>query len=70
VHKEDVQHEENQLNLDQAHEKLKNKKAPTKTLSDAHSEDKNALESQKVYCKRCSKNNTFARGKMKKDRKI
>jgi hypothetical protein len=31
---------------------------------------KKELESDKVNCKRCSKENDFAKGKMKKDTKV
>jgi hypothetical protein len=67
-----MRNEYKQLDLDQAREKNENKKhaAPTKAASGALSlEDKKALESHKVDCKRRTKDDDFARDKMKKDTK-
>jgi chromosome segregation ATPase len=66
-----MKNEYKQLDLDQAREKLENKKAPiNKTLAAALTlEDKKELESHKVDCKRRSKDDDFARDKMKKDTK-
>jgi hypothetical protein len=66
-----MKNEYKQLDLDQAREKLENKKEPTsKSLTAALTlEDKKELKSHKVDCKRHSKDDNFARDKMKKDTK-
>jgi hypothetical protein len=67
-----MRNEYKQLDLDQAREKNENKKqaAPSKAASAALTlEDKIALESHKVDCKRRTKDDDFARDKMKKDTK-
>ncbi len=44
---------------------------PAKTLAAMLTlKGKKELESDKVNCKRCSKENDFAKGKMKKDTKV
>jgi hypothetical protein len=61
-----------QLDLDQARKKTENKKkaAPSKAASAALTlEDKKELESHKVDCKWQTKDDDFARDKMKKDTK-
>jgi hypothetical protein len=67
-----MRNEYKQLDLDQARKKNENKKhaAPSKSVSAALTlEDKIALESHKVDCKRRTKDDDFARDKMKKDTK-
>jgi hypothetical protein len=61
------------LDLNQAGGKLENKRKamPTKTVAAALTlKDKKELESYKVDCKRRSKDDNFARDKMKKDTKV
>jgi hypothetical protein len=65
-----MRNEYKQLDLDQARKKneIKKQAAPSKAASAALTlEDKIALESHKVDCKRRTKDNDFARNKMKKD---
>ena len=66
-----MRNEYKQLDIDQAREKIENKKAvPSKAASAALTlEDKKELESHKVDCKRRTKDDDFARDKMKKDTK-
>jgi hypothetical protein len=66
-----MRNEYKQLDIDQACKKIENKKAvPSKAASAALSlEDKKELESHKVDCKRRTKDDNFARNKMKKGTK-
>jgi hypothetical protein len=67
-----MRNEYKQLDIDQACKKIENKKAgvPSKAAAAALTlEDKKDLESHKVDCKRRTKDDDFARDKMKKDTK-